>query len=146
MATDDNSGPKSEADPPVFRLPGPRPSFLEILERREKEREAEQPESKPVRSKKEQAKKDQLPKSTIRSDRYPKWLMRATFVSAFFFALWVTWSIHELRNFAFQQALSVNGSLEIAQHGILAANRRAEAIEKHMIGPWKPPEPNFAPT
>jgi hypothetical protein len=131
MATDDNSGPKSESDPPVFRLPGPRPSFLEILERREKEREAERSESKAVRPKKEQlAKKDQLSKSTIRSERYPKWLMPATFVSAIFFAVWVTWSIHELRNFAFQQAQSVNDSLEIAQHGILAANRRAEAIEK----------------
>ena len=43
---------------------------------------------------------------------------------------WIAWSIKELRDFAFQQAKSVNDSIEISRYGILATNRRAEATEK----------------
>jgi hypothetical protein len=56
-------------------------------------------------------------------------VMAATFVSIFCTA-WIAWSIHELHDFAFQQAKSVNDSIEISRYGIFAANRRAEATEK----------------
>ena len=38
--------------------------------------------------------------------------------------------LHELHNFALQQAKSVKDSIDISRYGILAANRRAEATEK----------------
>jgi hypothetical protein len=72
---------------------------------------------------------DPLSKSTIRSERFAKWLMAATLVSIFCTA-WIAWSIHELHDFVFRQANSVNDSIEISRYAILAANRRAEAIEK----------------
>src|ERR1700722_5165835 len=73
---------------------------------------------------------DPLSKSTIRSERYTRWLMAATLVSAIVCTAWIAWSIRELHNFALQQANSVKDSIEIARYGILAANRRAEATEK----------------
>jgi hypothetical protein len=72
---------------------------------------------------------DPLSKSAIRLEWFAKWLMAATLVSIFCIA-WIAWSIHELHDFAIQQAKSVNDSIEIARYGILAANRRAEATEK----------------
>ena len=72
---------------------------------------------------------DPLSKSTIRLERFAKWLMAATLVSIFCTA-WIAWSIHELHDFAFRQAKSVNDSIEISRYAILAANRRAEATEK----------------
>src|SRR6266481_3497933 len=125
MITNDNSGPPA-ANPPAF-LVGSRPSFLEILgshERGAEEKEAEQPELEAV-----PPEVDPLSKSTIRLERFAKWLMAATLVSIFC-AAWIAWSIHELHDFAFRQAKSVNDSIEISRYGILAANRRAEATEK----------------
>jgi hypothetical protein len=131
MTTNNNSGPKPAADPPVV-LSGSRPSFLDIagsrpsfLEQGAEEKEAEQSELEAV-----PPEKDPLLKSTIRLERYTRWLMAATLVSAIFCTAWIAWSIHELRNFAFQQAMSVKDSIEISRYAILAANRRAEATEK----------------
>jgi hypothetical protein len=128
---DDDSGPKPAANPPVFPT-GSRPSFLEIvsshpsfLEQGAEEKEAEQPELKAG-----PPKEDRLSKSTVRLERYTRWLIAATLVSAIFCTAWTAWSIHELRNFAFQQVKSVTDSIEISRYGILAANRRAEATEK----------------
>ena len=72
---------------------------------------------------------DPLSKSTIRLERFAKWLVAATLVSIFCTA-WIAWSIAELHDFAFRQAKSVNDSIEISRYAILAANRRAEATEK----------------
>jgi hypothetical protein len=123
MITNNNSGPKKPAANPLL-IAGSRPSFLEILGQRAKEKEAEQPELEAV-----PPKEDPLSKSTIRLERYTRWLMAATLVSIFCTA-WIAWSIQELHNFAFQQAKSVNDSIEISRYGVLAANRRAEATEK----------------
>jgi hypothetical protein len=130
MTTDEDSGPKPEANPPVV-LAGSRPSFLEIvsshpfiLEQGAEEKEAEQPKLEAV-----PPVEDPRSKSAIRLERYTRWLMAATLVSIFCTA-WIAWSIHELQGFAFQQAKSVNDSVEISRYGILAANRRAEATEK----------------
>jgi hypothetical protein len=136
MTTNDSNGPKRAANPPVF-LVGSRPSFLDILgspaslesspaspERRTEEEEKEQPEPKSASPKAEP-----LSKSTIRLERYAKWLTAATLVSIFCTA-WIAWSIHEMHNFALDQAKSVGDSLEISRYAILAANRRAEAAEK----------------
>lgn len=116
---DDDSGPKPTANPPVFRA-GSRPSFLEIVR------------SNPSfhKLKAGPPKENPLSKSTVRLERYTRWLIAATLVSAIFCTAWITWSIHELRNFALQQAKSVTDSIEISRYGILAANRRAEATEK----------------
>jgi hypothetical protein len=131
MTTNDDSGPKPAANPPVF-LTGSRPSFLEIVNSRRsfpeqgaEEKEAEQPELEAV-----PPKEDPLSKSTVRLERYTRWLIAATLVSVIFCTAWIAWSIHELSNFAFQQAKSVKDSIEIARYGIVAANRRAEATEK----------------
>jgi hypothetical protein len=123
MITNNNRGPKKPAANPLL-IAGSRPSFLEILGQRAKEKEAEQPELEAV-----PPKEDPLSKSTTRLERYTRWLMAATLVSIFCTA-WIAWSIHELHNFALQQAKSVNDSIEISRYGILAANRRAEATEK----------------
>jgi hypothetical protein len=170
MTTNDNSGPKPAANPPVF-LVGSRPSFLEIvgshpffLEQGAEEKEAEQPELEAVppearggsrsgvvaerrgareefaarghgpdlagaQQERQLGRMDPLSKSTIRLERFAKWLMAATLVSIFCTA-WIAWSIHELHDFAFRQAKSVNDSIEITRYGILAANRRAEVTEK----------------
>jgi hypothetical protein len=129
MTTNDD-GPKPATNPPVF-LVGSRPSFLEILGSRPtfqkqdaEEKEAEQPELESV-----PLKVNPLSKSTIRLDRFAKWMMATTIVSVFCTA-WIAWSIHELHDFAFRQAKSVSDSIEIARYAILAANRRAEATEK----------------
>ena len=131
MTTNDDGGPKPDASPPVF-LAGSRPSFLEIvssrpsfLEQGAEEKEAEQPELQAV-----PPEEDPLSKSTIRLERYTRWLMAATLVSVIFCTAGIAWSIHELHDFAFQQAKSVKDSIEITSYGILAANRRAEATEK----------------
>jgi hypothetical protein len=128
---DGDSGPKQAANPPVS-LAGSRPSFLEIinsnpsfLEQGAEGKEAEQPELKAG-----PPKENPLSKATDRLERYTRWLIAATLVSAILCTVWTTWSIHELRNFAFQQAKSVTDSIEISRYGILAANRRAEATEK----------------
>lgn len=128
---DDDSGPKPAANPPVF-LAGSRPSFLKMvsshpsfLKQGAEEKEAEEPKLK-ARPPKE----DPLSKSTVRLERYTRWLISASLVSAILCTAWTTWSIHELHNFAFQQAKSVTDSIEISRYGILAANRRAEATEK----------------
>jgi hypothetical protein len=130
MTTDDDSGPKSDGDPPVF-LKGSRPSFLEVVSRRppfleqgaeQKEPEQLEPEAVPTRQ-------DPPSKFTTRFERNT-WLMGAALVLAIFCTAWVIWSIYELRNFAFQQAKLVKDSIEISRYGILAANRRAEATEK----------------
>ena len=131
MTTNDNSGPKPAANPPVF-LVGSRPSFLEILgsnpsfqNRGVEEKEAEQrPELEPV-----PPEVDPLSKFTIRLERFAKWLMAATVVPVVCTA-WIAWSIHGLQDFAFRQAKSVSESIEISRYAILAANRRAEATEK----------------
>jgi hypothetical protein len=129
MTTNDSNGPKRAANPPVF-LVGSRPSFLDILgspaslERRTEEEGIAQPEPKEAAPE-----ADPLSKSTIRLERYAKWLAAATVVSIFCTA-WIVWSIHEMHNFAFEQAKSVSDSLEISRYAILAANRRAEAAEK----------------
>ncbi len=174
MTTNDNSGPKPAANPPVF-LVGSRPSFLKFvgshpsfLEQGAEEKEAEQPEFEAVRPEarggsqsgvvaeergareefaarghgpdlagaqqdrsqlRQLGRMDPLSKSTIRLERFAKWLMAATLVSVFCTA-WIAWSIHELNDFAFRQAKSVNDSIEISRYGILAANRRAEVTEK----------------
>jgi hypothetical protein len=123
------AGPKPAANPPVF-LVGSRPSFLDIvgshpsLEQGAGEKGAKQPELEAV-----SPEVDPLSKSTIRLERFAKWLMAATLVSIFCTA-WIAWSIHELHDFAFRQAKSVNDSIEISRYAILAANRRAEATEK----------------
>ena len=128
---DDDSGPKRAANPPFF-LAGSRPSFLEIvsshpsfLKQGAEEKEAEQPERKAG-----PPKEDLLFKSTVRWERYTQWLIAGTLIFAILCIAWTTWSIHELRNFALQQAKSVTESIEISRYGILAANRRAEATEK----------------
>jgi hypothetical protein len=130
MTTNENSGPKRAANPPVF-LVGSRPSFLDILgshpsflERSTEEKEAKQPEPEVA-----PPEVDPLSKSTIRLERFAKWSMAAILVSIFCTA-WIAWSIHELHDFAFGQAKSVSDSIEISRYAILAANRRAEAIEK----------------
>jgi hypothetical protein len=130
MTTNDNSGPKPAANPPAF-LVGSRPSFLKslgshpsFLERGAEEKEAEQPQLEAV-----PPDVGPLSKSTIRLERFAKWLMAATLVSVFCTA-WIAWSIYELHDFVLRQARSVNDSIEISRYAILAANRRAEATEK----------------
>jgi len=130
MATDDNSGPEQAANQQVF-LRGSRPSFLEILGSHPRtlgrgagEKRAEQPEAESA-----SAEVNPLTKSAIRLERFAKWLMAATLVSIFCTG-WIAWSIHELRNLALRQTQSVGDNLEISRYAILAANRRAEAIEK----------------
>jgi hypothetical protein len=122
--------PKSAANPPVS-LVGSRPPFLGIVgsrpslpEQGAEEKGGEQPKLEAFRPQ-----VDLLSKSSIRLERFAKWLMAASLVSVFCTA-GIAWSIHELRDFAFRQAKSVNDSLEIARYAILAANRRAEATEK----------------
>jgi hypothetical protein len=129
MSTNDNSGPKREVNPPPS-LTGSRPSFMEILNPRSPspERNVEKKEAKP-RLKAAQRKVDPLSKSTIRLERFAKWLMAATLASVFCTG-WIAWSIYELHDFAFRQAKSVSDSIEISRYAILAANRRAEATEK----------------
>jgi hypothetical protein len=123
MTINNNNDPKLPANEPAFLIAGSRPSSLErVAEEKdvgqpERELEAVPPQEDP------------LSKSTIRLVRYAKWLMAATLVSIFCTA-WIAWSIKELRDFAFQQAKSVNDSVGISRYGILAANRRAEAAEK----------------
>jgi hypothetical protein len=149
----DNSGPKPAANPRVF-LVGSRPSFLDIagshpsLEQGADASRAGKPHASPRLVFPSKTRKsaplhkrfakwltaatpevDPLSKSTIRLERFAKWLTAATLVSIFCTA-WVAWSIHELHDFAFQQAKSVNDSIEISRYAILAANRRAEATEK----------------
>jgi hypothetical protein len=103
MTTNENSGPKRVAKPPVF-LVGSRPSFLDILgsypsflERSPGEKEAKQaePEVAPPEV-------DPPSKSTIRLEWFAKWSMAAILVSIFCTA-WIAWSIHELHDFAFGQ-------------------------------------------
>jgi hypothetical protein len=131
MTTNDDSDPKPAANPPVV-LVGSRPSFLEIVtshpsfpEQGAEEEEVEQPELDAV-----PPEEDMPSKSTVRLERYIWCLMAATLVAVIFCAAWTAWSIHELYNFALQQAKSVEDSIEISRYGILAANRRAEATEK----------------
>jgi hypothetical protein len=123
MTTNNNKDPKLPANPPAFLISGSRPSAVEQVA---EETEAEQPEPEREAVPPEE---DPLSKSTIRLERYTKWLMAATLVSIFCTA-WIAWSIKELHDFAFQQAKSVNDSIEISRYGIFAANRRAEATEK----------------
>jgi hypothetical protein len=123
MTPNNNNDPKLPANQPAFLIAGSRPSSLEPVAE-EKEVEQPEPELKAV-----PPEEDPLSKSTIRLERYTKWLMAATLVSIFCTA-WIGWSIKELRDFAFQQAKSVNDSIEISRYGILATNRRAEATEK----------------
>jgi hypothetical protein len=131
MTTNDSSGPKTAANQPAF-LVGTRPSFLEVVaahpsfrERRaEKRKEAEHPELETV-----SPESDLISKSTIRLERFAKWLMGAALVSIFCTA-GIAWSIYELRDFSFRQAKSLSDSFEISRYAILAANRRAEATEK----------------
>jgi hypothetical protein len=126
MTTNDNSGPKRAAKPPAS-LAGSRPSFMKILgshPRGAKEQQVKQPELKAVRPQ-----VDPLSKSTIRLERFAKWLMAATLASVFCTG-WIAWSIYELHDFAFRQAKSVSDSIEISRYAIVAANRRAEATEK----------------
>lgn len=129
MTTNDNSGPNPAADPSGL-LVGSRPSFMEIvgahppvLEQGPEEKEVE-PELEAI-----QPEVDPLSKSTIRLERFAKWLMVATLVSVFCTA-WIAWSIYDLHDFAFRQAKSVNDSIEVSRYAILAVNRRAEATEK----------------
>jgi hypothetical protein len=75
------------------------------------------------------AEEDPFSKSTIRLERFAKWLMAATLVSVFSTA-WIAWSIYDLHDFAFRQAKSVNDSIEMVRYAILAVNRRTEATEK----------------
>jgi hypothetical protein len=98
--------------------------FSSVSRTRRRGKGAKQPELEAV-----SPEVDPLSKSTIRLERFAKWLTAATLVSIFCTA-WVAWSIHELHDFAFQQAKSVNDSIEISRYAILAANRRAEATEK----------------
>ena len=123
MTTNNNKDPKLPANPPAFLISGSRPSAVEQVA---EETEAEQPGPEREAVPPEE---DPLSKSTIRLERYTKWLMAATLASIFCTA-WIAWSIKELRDFAFQQAKSVNDSIEISRYGIFAANRRAEATEK----------------
>jgi hypothetical protein len=130
MTIDDNTGPSPTADPPSF-LVGSRPSFVEIVrshpsdpEQGAEEKKVEQPEPEAV-----PPEVDPLSKSTVRLERFAKWLMAAILVSVFCTA-WIAWSIYELRDFAFRQAKSVNDNIEISRYAILAVNRRAEAAEK----------------
>jgi hypothetical protein len=130
MTTNDQSGPRPPDHPPVSLL-GSRPSFLEIVsshpsfpEHGAEERAAEQPELEAVLPE-----VDPLSESTIRLERFAKWLMAATLVSILCTA-WIAGSIYELHDFALRQAKSVNESIEISRYAILAANRRAEATEK----------------
>lgn len=131
IKNDGESGPKPAANPPVF-LAGSRPSFLEIVSSHPPFREqgAEKKGAEQPKLKAGPPNKKPLSKSTVQSERYTRWLIAATLVSAILCTAWITWSIHELRNFAFQQAKSVADSIEISRYGILAANRRAEATEK----------------
>jgi hypothetical protein len=131
MTTNDHSGPKPAAEPPVL-LVGSRPSFLEILgshpsvlERGPERKVTEQPEIEAVPP------VDVVSKSTIRLERFAKWMMAATLVSIFC-SVWIAWSIYDLHVFALRQAKSVNDSIEISRFAILAANRRAEATEKAL--------------
>jgi hypothetical protein len=153
MVTNNNSGPKPTAKPPVS-LVGSRPSFLEVLgshpsflKRGAEKKEAEQPElgavlpeadpfsksfEKSASSDTRQGRRRLATNSqatTIRLERFAKWLIAATLVSIFCTG-WIAWSIYELHDFAFRQAKSVNDSIEISRYAILAANRRAEATEK----------------
>ena len=128
---DGHRGPKPAANAPVF-LAGTRPSFLEIvsshpsfLKQGAEKKKTEQPELEAGT-----AKKVSPSKSSVQLERYTRSLIAVTLVSAIVCTAWITWSIHELRNFAFQQAKSVTDSIEISRYGILAANRRAEATEK----------------
>ena len=72
---------------------------------------------------------DSLSTSTIRLERFAKWLLAAILVSVFCTA-WIAWSIYDLHDFALRQAKSVNDNIEISRYAILAVNRRAEATEK----------------
>jgi hypothetical protein len=123
MTTNNHNDPKLPANPPAFLISGYRTSSLEQVP---EENEAEQPEPELEAVPPEE---DPLSKSSIRLERYTKWLMAATLVSTFCTA-WIAWSIKELHDFAFQQAKSVNDGIEISRYEIFAANRRAEAIEK----------------
>jgi hypothetical protein len=131
VKNDGDSAPKPAANPPVF-LAGSRPSFLEIVSSHPSFRKhgAEKKEAAQPELKARPRKQNPLSKSTVRLEQYTRWLIAATLVSAIFCTAWTTWSIYELRNFAFQQAKSVTDSIEISRYGILAANRRAEATEK----------------
>lgn len=130
MTTNENSGPKRAANPPVF-LVGSRPSFLDILGSHPSllERSTEEKETKRLEPEVAPRKADPPSQSAIRLERFAKWLMAAILVSIFCTA-WIAWSIHELHDFAFRQANSVSESIEISRYAILAANRRAEATEK----------------
>jgi hypothetical protein len=123
MTTNNNNDPKLPANPPAFLIEGSR---LSPLEQVAEEKEAEQPEPELEAVPPEE---DPLSKTTIRLERYTKWLMASTLVSIFC-TVWIAWSIKELHDFSFQQAKSVNDSIEISRYGIFAANRRAEATEK----------------
>lgn len=130
MATDDNSGPEQAANQQTF-LRGSRPSFLEILrshprvlERGAREKGARQPKPEIA-----SGEVNPLSKSAIRLERFAKWLMAATLVSIFCTA-WIAWSIYELHNLASRQTQAVSDSIDISRYALLAANRRAEALEK----------------
>jgi hypothetical protein len=123
MNANNNNDPKLPANPPAFLNSGSRPSSLEEVA---EENEAEQPEPQFDAVPPEE---DPLSKSTIRLERFTKWLMAATLVSILCTG-WIAWSIKEFHDFAFQQAKSVNDSIEISRYEIFAANRRAEATEK----------------
>ena len=122
MTTNENSGPKRVAKPPVF-LVGSRPSFLDILgshpsllKGRTDEKEEDRPETKGA-----PPEADPLSQHTIRLQRFAKWSMAATLVSILCM-VWVAWSIYELHDFALRQAKSVSDSIEISRLAILAAN------------------------
>ncbi len=123
MTTNNNNDPKRPANAPAFLISGSRPSSLEQVA---EENEAEQPEPELEAV---PPGEDPLSKCAIQLERYTKWLMAATLVSIICTA-WIAWSIKELHDFAFQQAKSVNDSIEISRYEIFAANRRAEATEK----------------
>ena len=130
MTTNENRDPNPADDRPEF-LVGSRPSFVEIVrshpsvteqgtEKKEEERpevEAGPPEVDPLST------------STIRLERYAKWLLAAILVSVFCTA-WIAWAIYDLHDFALRQAKSVNDNIEISRYAIFAVNRRAEATEK----------------
>ena len=128
MTSSDDSDPTPAANPPVS-LVGSRPSFLEIVsshpsfqQQRAKEEEAEQPELETA--------PPEVAKSTVRLERNTLWLIAAALIAVVFCTAWIAWSVHELYDFARQQAKSIEDNAEISRYGILAANRRAEAIEK----------------
>jgi hypothetical protein len=77
MTTNNNNDPKLPANPPALLIAGSRPSSLEQVA---EEKEVEQPEPELEAVPPEE---DPLSKSTIRLERYTKWLMAATLVSIF---------------------------------------------------------------